>query len=236
LAGAGNFEEAEAHSLEALRLKPDFPEAQIICARVLAHQHKFEQAIARLSEVLRQNPGDALAHFSLGAVFGQQGDISRAIDHYRQTLTLKPDYADAHFNSASLLAQQGDIPQAIDEYRQGLKSKPNDPDALNNLAWLRAANSNPACRNGDEAVQLARRACELTGYRKPVLVGTLAAAYAEAGQFEEAVATAQKARDFALASGQKELAEKNQQLLELYRTRRAYHEPLEPSPGPPRDR
>jgi protein O-mannosyl-transferase len=236
LAGVGSFEEAEAHSLEALRLKPDFPEAQIICARVLAHQHKFEEAISRLSEVLRQNPGDALAHFSLGSVFGQQGDISQAIDHYRQALTLKSDYADAHFNLASLLAQQGDIPQAIDEYRQGLKSKPNDPDALNNLAWVRAANSNPAFRNGDEAVQLARRACELTGYRKPLLVGTLAVAYAEAGQFEEAVATAQKARDLALASGQKELAEKNQQLLELYRTRRAYHEPLEPSPGPPRDR
>jgi Flp pilus assembly protein TadD len=185
---------------------------------------------------LRQNPGDALAHFSLGAVFGQQGDISRAIDHYRQALTLKSDYADAHFNLASLLAQQGDIPQAIDEYREGLKSKPNDPDALNNLAWVRAANSNPAFRNGDEAVQLARRACELTGYRKPLLVGTLAVAYAEAGQFEEAVATAQKARDLALASGQKELAEKNQQLLELYRTRRAYHESLEPPPGPPRDR
>ena len=58
-----------------------------------------------------------------------------------------------------------------------------------------------------------------------MLIGTLAAAYAEAGRFDEAVAAAQKAHDLALASGQKELATKNQQLLELYQSRQAYREP-----------
>jgi len=58
----------------------------------------------------------------------------------------------------------------------------------------------------------------------PVLVGTLAAAYAEAGRFGEAVTTAEKARDLALAAGQKETADKNTELLELYRAGQAYHE------------
>jgi hypothetical protein len=66
-----------------------------------------------------------------------------------------------------------------------------------------------------------------------MLVGTLAAAYAEAGRFDDAVATAQKARDLALASGQKDLADRNQKLLELYQSHQAYHEPAAvPPPNP----
>ena len=63
---------------------------------------------------------------------------------------------------------------------------------LNNLAWILAASADPQVRNGPEAVLLAERACKLTDYKKPLLVGTLAAAYAEAGRFPEAVATARK--------------------------------------------
>jgi protein O-mannosyl-transferase len=225
LADAGDSQGAEVHCREALRLKPGFPEVQILYARVLARGKKFKEATAVLAEVLRQNPADAAAHLTLGSVLSQTGDASRAIEHYRQALSAKPNYAEAHFNLASLLAQHGDVSGAIDSYSRGLRWQPDNPDALNNLAWIRAANANPAVRNGGEAVQFAQRACGLTRFQSPMLVGTLAAAYAEAGRFEEAVATAQKARDLALASNQKELADRNQKLLELYQSHRAYHEP-----------
>ncbi len=145
---------------------------------------------------------------------------------------MKPDFAAAYFGLAGLLARQGDTAAAIEQYQQGLRWQPDLPDALNNLAWIRAASSNPAFRNGEEAVRLARRACELTGHRRPLLLGTLAAACAEAGRFEEAIAAAQKARDLAQASGQNELAQKNEALLKLYQSRRPYHEPPEASPNP----
>ena len=64
---------------------------------------------------------------------------------------------------------------------------------------------------------LAERACKLTDYKEAIFVGTLAAAYAEAGRFPEAVSSAEKARSLALAAGQKEIAQKNEELLELYR-------------------
>ena len=230
LADAGNFDEAEVHCREALRLKPGFPEVEILHARILVRGKKHDQAIAVLSQVVQQNPADPVAHYTLGSVFSQKGDLSRASEHYRRALDLKPAYAEARFHLASLLAQQGDVPGAIEEYRQGLRWQPDDPEALNNLAWIRAANANAALRNGNEAVQLARRACELTRYQNPMLAGTLAAAYAEAGRFDEAVATAQKARDQALASDRKELADRNQELLELYRSRQAYHEPTAAPP------
>jgi hypothetical protein len=97
-------------------------------------------------------------------------------------------------------------------------------EALNNLAWLLAANRDAAVRNGAEAVNLAERACKLSDYKTPVFIGTLAAAYAEAGRFGDAVTTAEKARDLALAAGEKVTADKNSELLELYRAGRAYHE------------
>jgi Flp pilus assembly protein TadD len=96
---------------------------------------------------------------------------------------------------------------------------------LHNLAWIRAAHSQAQFRDGAEAVRLAERACRVTGYQQSVMVGTLAAAYAEAGRFDEATATAQKARALAQAAGQNELAEQERQLAELFRARRPYHEP-----------
>ena len=95
--------------------------------------------------------------------------------------------------------------------------------ALISLAWVYATNENTNLRNGPVAVQLAQRACGLTGYKNPDMLDTLAAAYAEAGSFRRAVITAEKALDLAVLSGQKELAEKIQRHLGLYKAGKAYH-------------
>jgi len=79
-------------------------------------------------------------------------------------------------------------------------------------------------RDGAEAVRLARQAGALTLRKSPLALGTLAAAYAEAGRFSDAVRTAEEARDLAIADGQPQLAERNRILLELYRAGRPYHE------------
>ena len=119
---------------------------------------------------------------------------------------------------------------AIKHYQRLLELDTNSIPALNDLALLRATASDPHLRNGKEAVHLAEQACQLTQFNVPFLVGTLAAAYAEAGRFKEAVSTAEKARTLALAQGQKEIAAKNEQLLELYKTGRAYHQEAKPAP------
>jgi hypothetical protein len=95
---------------------------------------------------------------------------------------------------------------------------------MNNLAWEFATRSNASARNGTLAVTLAERACELTHYRITVTIGTLAAAYAEAGRFDEAIAKAEKACALASEEGNQELLRRNQELLELYREHKAYHE------------
>jgi hypothetical protein len=98
-------------------------------------------------------------------------------------------------------------------------------NALNNLAWLLATAPDDQVRDGSRAVELAERACQLTGWKHPVLMGTLAAAYAEAGRFDDAVKMAERARSEAEAQKLEPVAARNTELLELYRQGKPYREP-----------
>jgi Flp pilus assembly protein TadD len=141
------------------------------------------------------------------------------VEAFSAALRIQPDDAEAHYYLAMALGSQHETKEAIRHYQAALKALPDFPEALNNLAWLLAANPDPQVRNGREAVELAERACKLTQYKQPIMIGTLAAAYAEAGRFPEAVITAEKAETLAKQSNQMEVAARNRSLLELYRSR-----------------
>lgn len=106
-----------------------------------------------------------------------------------------------------------------------IKFDPIEPETGNNLAWSLATNSDSTKRNGAKAVELAEDACQQTQFKKTVMIGTLAAAYAEAGRFDEAIATAQKAIAMASQNGETNLLQRNQELLKLYQDHVPYHEP-----------
>jgi hypothetical protein len=114
------------------------------------------------------------------------------------------------------LNKAGKFAEAIQEDRETAQLYPNDPMALNNLAWDLAANPRLELRNGKEAVQLASKAVELTDQQNALFIETLAAAYAEDGQFAKAVEMAKKARDVALLNQHPEIAAVCKQLLKLY--------------------
>jgi len=122
------------------------------------------------------------------------------------------------------LHAQRQISQAISHYLATLRLKPDHVMALYKLAWIRAAHPQAEFRDGPEAVRLARRACALTRYQAPAPLETLAAAYAEAGRFEDAVRIAERARQLALAAGQPELAERPLKMLKLFAERKPYRE------------
>jgi len=117
---------------------------------------------------------------------------------------------------AAQFEAEGKIAEAIQSYRRALAADTNDPVVLNNLAWILATAKKPELRNGPEAVLLARRAVALTDIRLPQVVGTLAAADAEAGQPRQACAAASVARALALITGQKDVAAANERLIKSY--------------------
>jgi hypothetical protein len=137
---------------------------------------------------------------------------------------ITPSTAELELQAALKASQQSDVAAAVAHYREALASEPDLMMALNNLAWILATNPDPSLRNGPEAIKHARRACELTNFRTTIFVGTLAAAYAEAGQFSQAVSTAETACRLAADSGDSALLQKNQQLLQLYRASKPVRE------------
>jgi 4-amino-4-deoxy-L-arabinose transferase-like glycosyltransferase len=128
---------------------------------------------------------------------------------------VKPGVA-GEMQLAARSQMDGDIQKAIQHYRKALNMDSNDPVVLNNLAWMLTTAGKPELRDGKEAVRLATRAVELTDSRRPLFIGTLAAACAQAGQFPEAIKMAGAACNLARVTGQTEVAMKNAKLRWLY--------------------
>jgi len=120
---------------------------------------------------------------------------------------------------ASRFEAEGKIQEAIQHYRAALDVDSNNPVVLDNLAWILATGSRPELRKNEEAVRLATRAVELTDGTQPVILMTLATAYAEAGQLPKAVQIAEVARVLALLTGQPDVAAKIDRLLGRYTAR-----------------
>jgi len=233
LAQMGKTADAIAHYEQALRIKPDYADAHNSLGIALARTGKIEDAIAHYEQALRFNPDYAEAHCNLGNVFWQQGKVSEAVGHYEQALALKPDYAEAHNNLGIALARTGRIKEAITHYEQALRINSDYPEALNNLAWLLATRPPAESGNAARAVALAEQVCRLTGNQVATDLDTLAAAYAAAGRFDDAVTTAQKAVALARSGDQPGLAGKIESRLQLYRNGHAYRQPADATKLPP---
>ena len=222
LAQQGKLDEAITHFGVALRIKPDFAEAHNDLASALAQQGNPDEAIKHYTEALRIEPDFVMAHNNFGILLGLRGKLDGAIKHYTEALRIEPDFASAHYNLARTLVEVDKIPAAITHFKEALRLKPNWAMPMNNLALLLATYENPKFRNGTEAVQLAESACKFTNYENPELLGTLAAAYAAAGRFSEAVATAEDGLELAQSSGREELTKAIQNCLRLYKAGQPY--------------
>jgi tetratricopeptide (TPR) repeat protein len=224
LASQQNYDEAKAHLVASLELNPTNAQAHSNLGRLLSLQGKPAEAEEQFQTALKIKPKDADIRRSYAAALAEQGRQADAVAQFREALRLHPD-PQTHVQLATLFLQSGKPREAVAEYREALVSRPDQPEALNNVAWLLATCPDATVRNGADAVRLAEHACRLSGSAQPRALGTLAAAYAEAGRFPEAVETAQKAVDAARASGNDQLAAMSEQLLNLFRSGKPYHEP-----------
>jgi protein O-mannosyl-transferase len=219
------LDEARRHLLIALELQPANVPAHYHLASLAAAEGKWGDAIARYQQTLQLRPDFPEAHNELGFVFLQEGRLDEAAAEFAAALRRRPDFAIAHYNLGEALLKQQRTKDAIEQFHDALRLRPDWPELLNNLAWLLATHTSSEVRNGVEAVSLAQRACELTSRTNLWLLSTLAAAYAEAGRYPEAVSTQQHVCNLAAAQGQTAQTESFQQRLALYRAGQAYHRP-----------
>ena len=220
-------DKAQAHYRTALQLQPDATLMLKSSAQALVLAGNTAGAIQALERSLRLAGNDADVHRNLALLLVQTGKTEAAAGHFAEVVRLRPD-AEAHRNLAGVLILQGQSESAVDHLRAALRQKPDWAAAMNDLAWILATHPKAELRNGAEAVRLGEQACRLTEDREPQFVGTLAAAYAEAGQFDDAIKTGEKARDLAKAAGLPELAARNAQLVEEYRAHKPHREPAGP--------
>jgi tetratricopeptide (TPR) repeat protein len=220
----GKLDEAAEYYRQLIRMNPNLFSPHRFLGNVLATQGNVDAAIGEYRTAAKIRPDDAETRVVLGVMLIQENKLDAAADEFLKASRIQPTNAVANYQLALIYQSRKEMQKAIEYYHKTIQAQPEMIEALNNLAWLLAANHDSAVRNGTEAVNLAERACKLSDYKAPVLVGTLAAAYAEAGRFGDAVTAAEKARELAAAAGQKETADRNGELLELYRAGRAYHE------------
>ena len=198
-AAKGRSDEAIESYRKAIQINPNYGEALNDLGIALATKGRLDEAIENYHKAIQIKPNYGEALDNLGIALAAQGRFDEAIENFRKAIQINPNRPETFFHLGMTLDQLGRTREAVAQYREALRLNPNLAGALNNLAWVLAASPDDELRNGAEAVRLAERACELTHYGEPLFIGTLAAAYAEAGRFPEAVTTAEKAEQLATA-------------------------------------
>jgi tetratricopeptide (TPR) repeat protein len=173
---------------------------------------------------LRRNPNAWLPHYNLGTLMATNGKLDEAVTHLREAIRINPTPAPPYYNLALAYALQHRLDAALACDKEAVRLEPNNPKYLNDLAWIYATCPKAELRNGPEAVRLAGQACRITKRQNTAMLDTLAAAYAEAGRFDEAVKTTEEIRARALSSHDPATADAAQQRLELYQAGKPYRD------------
>jgi len=215
----GQVDEAIIQFQKALVIKPDNAEVHNNLGTALVQKGQSDEAIVYFQKALAIQPDNAEAHDNLAQVLLQKGEVEAAIAQSREALKIRPDYANAHKNLGAALFQKGQVDEAIIQFQRALAIQPGlveAQDGLTHIAWVLATSPDPSVRNGTKAVELARQTDGLSGGRNPMMATTLAAAYAEAGRFPEAITTAQRALQLATSQNDAALVAALKALLKLY--------------------
>jgi tetratricopeptide (TPR) repeat protein len=220
----GRTEEAIDHYEEACRLNPADPNARCNMGVALCKMGRLDEGIAQYREALQINPTFAEAYGNLGVALFQQGRVEEAIAAYRQAVQINPAYPMAQFNLGNALFAHGQTAEAIVHMEKALALQPANPAVQNALAWTLGTAPQASLRDGPRAVQLATQLCQASGGGNPIALRTLAAAYAQAARYPDAVRTAQEALQLAQARSNSALATALAREINLYEGGRPFEE------------
>ena len=193
-----------------------------------ARKGDYDKAIADCNEAIRLDPILPFAFISRGATWARKGEHDKAIADLNEGIRLMPNYAVSFACRGLEWKQKGEYDKAIMDYSKATNLDPKYAKPFNNLAWLYATCPDAKCRDGKKAVENANKAYQLTDGKDWNCIGTLAAAYAESGDFQKAKEWQAKAIE--MAAGDKSASDKDKaemrSCLELYKQGKPYREEL----------
>ena len=222
LLNLGQFEQALVQFNNALEIEPRYWPARKHIGMAYLRMGRIDDAIEPFKEVLQIENNLPEVHYNLGAIYFRQGRLDLAVEHCSETLRLIPNHFKARLGLAHIFTEQGKLPQAVEHYYKILEFMPNQVNTMNSLARILAVSDDETVRKPTEAVELARKACQLTGFNQPDLLDTLAMAYAAAGDFPQAIEFAEEAIRLCENTKKNELAEEIKKRLQLYKAGQPY--------------
>ncbi|HTL55039.1 MAG TPA: tetratricopeptide repeat protein [Candidatus Limnocylindrales bacterium] len=180
------------------------------------HSRIFTDSETLYRTTLVLNPNADLAHNNLGLLLFRAGETEEAITHFERAVEIRPTSAHAHNNLANAYRMTARAREAAEHYEASLKIEPGNVSTRNNLAFLLATSADASVRNGPRAVELAEQARQVTAGKNPIVLATLAAAYAETDRFGDAIKTVEFALQLAAAQTNSPFMQALQAQLELY--------------------
>jgi tetratricopeptide (TPR) repeat protein len=220
----GEFDEALAEYRRAIQIRPDEADTHNNYGSALRELKQFDQAEIEYKRALSLRPKYLDARLNLGSLLLQRGRTAEAITNLETARRLQPTDAATHVTLALALMKNGQGSQAAAEFNRALQLAPDRVNALTSFAWLLATAADDSVRDGKRAVQLAERANALAGNNDLTVLHTLAAAYAEARRFEEALQTAHRAMKLASQADNNAVYNAIRDELPLYELGLPYHE------------
>jgi tetratricopeptide (TPR) repeat protein len=202
--------------------RPDNPRARLNHGVQLAADGRYPEAEAELREALRLKEPVAKAHLNLGSILCSQQRFEEGVPHLERAIALDPESPTAHGNLGEAYGALGRRALAAAHFALAVEREPDKLFLLNRLGWLLATSPEDDVRNAAKAIEMGERAVRLTSRQDPVSLDTLAAAYAEAGRFDEAAAAAREALELTARRGgvDRSLADR----LSLYTSGRKFRE------------
>lgn len=209
---------AQRACVETDTLSPDHAAMHYYLGDYQMTTGQAEDAAKNFRRAIANNPRSFAPHNGLGNALVRLGKLDEAAACYETALAIEPDNAEANCNLGNILLSRGQTAEACAHYRRALETEPNEVSTLNNLAWIMATSPDDALRDGAQAVEHAERVSQILESSHPTILMTLAAAYAEAGRFDEAAQTAGRSIQLAEAASNHALANDVRIHLQAYRS------------------
>ena len=216
--GKGDAVKAINDLNEAIRLEPTYANAYTHRGAMWATQGESKKALSDFAAAVRLDPENAGAYFNRAALLHEMGDQEQALSDVTQAIRNHLPDPSAHLLRGRIWQERREFAKAAQDFSAALEFNPNSPDVCNSLAWLLATCPDENFRDGRRAVTFALNACTLTNWSRPSDLDTLAAAYAENGDFDLAIKTQQQA----LSAVPAEQKDDYQSRLDLYESRKKY--------------